>query len=198
MLHVAHEGTEIAVGHEDLLKYTGRKNVIAAALCYRLMKWMFSVLSPGQAPERSMLNFRIAFNGPGIIDCLEVVTRAQSQHRILFDPFIARPEAPPAPTGKFYFEASYGEQFCSALPRAENFPPDFVDQVNKFQEGGGTAAEQAAYLRMKEKFAARILTMPVEKLFRTWIWNEQVIDPVKLRRLTGTTGKPHEKLVESP
>ncbi|MCG8509619.1 MAG: hypothetical protein MI741_10380 [Rhodospirillales bacterium] len=189
MLHVAHEGTEIVIGHEDLLKYTGRHNVIAAALSYRLLKWMFSVLSPVIPPERSRLNFRIAFDGPGIIDCLEVVTRAQSQHRIHFDPLCARPEAPSAPNGKFYFEASYGEQFCAAYPRPNIFPANFVEKVELYQEGGGTAAEQAAYLRMKDRFAARILAMPLEQLFRIWVWEEQIIDPAKLRRLTGTTGK---------
>ena len=52
MLHIRHDGSEIAIGHDDLLKYTGRKNIIAAALSYRLMKWMFSVLSPDAPPER--------------------------------------------------------------------------------------------------------------------------------------------------
>jgi|GEM_PF-103808 len=176
MLHVRHEGAEIVIGHDDLLKYTGRKNIVAAALTYRLMKWMFSVLSPDEPPERSNLFFRVAFGGPGIIDCLEMVTRAQSENRLMVDPYCALEEAPKAIGGHFYFEASYGEQFCSAHPKAEIFPPDFIECVCLYQDGGGTATEQAAYLRMKENFAAKMLMMPIEALFSRWEWREEVID----------------------
>ena len=173
MLHVAHQGTTIAVDHDDLLKHTGRKNIVAAALCYRMMDWMFATLSPGSPPERSKLVFRVAFDGPGILDCLELVTGARSDRRIHFDPRCAEPGAPPAPVGQFYFEASYGERSCSVYPNRSIFPPRFVDQVRRFQEGGGTATEQSAYQQMKEAFAARILATPVDGLFRTRVWSDR-------------------------
>ena len=185
MLLVRHDGAEIAIGHDDLLKYTGRKNIIAAALSYRLMKWMFSVLSPDAPPERSLVNFRIAFGGPGIIDCLEMATRAQSENRLIVDPLCGFPDAPPAPDGRFYFEASYGNQFCSAFPRAEVFPPDFVELVCLYQEGGGTPSEQAAYLRMKNSFAARILMTPTDALFSQWTWEEQAFEAMQPVQLAG-------------
>lgn len=185
MLHVRHKGAELTIGHDDLLKYTGRKNIVAAALTYRLMKWMFSVLSPDEPPERSNLHFRIAFGGPGIIDCLEMATRAQSENRLVVDPYCMVAEAPKAPDGHFYFEASYGGLFCSAFPRQTVFPPDFVERVCLYQEGGGTEAEQTAYLRMKQNFSARILMMPVEGLFRRWVWEEQVLDTAISIRAAG-------------
>ena len=172
MLRVAHQGTEIAIGHDDLLRHTTGKNVVAAALCYRMMNWMFSALSPESPPERSRLLFRIAFDGPGIIDCLELVTGAKSDRRIRFDPHCAPPDAPPAPAGQFYFDASYGDRSCSAYPDRSVFPPSFVDQVRRFQDGGGTAAEQSAYQHMKEGFAAQILKTPVDSLFRTRVWSD--------------------------
>lgn len=185
MLHVRHNGTEIAVGHDDLLKYTGRQNIIAAAMSYRLMKWMFSVLSPDQPPERSNLRFRLGFGGPGLIDCFEMATRAQSEGRLSVDVNCALREAPPAPEGRFYFEASYGEKHCAAHPRAEIFPPDFVECVCLYQEGGGTAHEQDAYLRMKQDFAARILMSPAEALFCRWVWEEQDFNDAEPLRVTG-------------
>ena len=172
MLRVAHRGSEISISHDDLLEYTGRTNIIAAALCYRLMHWMFSVLSPGAPPERTQITFRIAFDGPGILDCLELVTGAKPDHRIHVDPLCAAPDAPPAPLGRFYFEATYGERSCSAYPNRSIFPPGFVDQVRRFQDGGGTQAEQSAYQHMKRAFATRILNTPVGGLFRTRAWSQ--------------------------
>ena len=180
MLRIAHQGTETAISHDDLLENASRSNVVAAALCYRMMGWMFSVLSPGSPLEPSGVVFRVAFNGPGIIDCLELVTKAKSDNRLQFDPSCAPPDAPSAPVGQFYFEASYGDRSCSVYPDPSIFPPRFVDQVRRFQDGGGTATEQSDYQRMKEAFAARILATPIDRLFRTRVWSGRTaIDPIE-------------------
>lgn len=179
MLRVAHRGSEISISHDDLLEHTSLNNVVAAALCYRLLHWMFSVLSPGKPPERSKIVFRVAFDGPGIIDCLELATGAKSDHRIHFDPRCAQPGAPLAPVGRFYFEATYNGRSCSAYPNPSIFPPGFVDKVRRFQEGGGTDSEQTAYQHMKQAFAARILKAPVGGLFYTRVWSERArVTPV--------------------
>ena len=55
MLRIRHHGNDLVIGHDDLLKYTGRKNIIAAALSYRILKWMLPALSPDRPPEREDL-----------------------------------------------------------------------------------------------------------------------------------------------
>ncbi len=173
MLRVAHHGSEIGFSYDDLLDYASRSNVVAAALCYRLLHWMFSGLSPGAPPERARIVFRVAFDGPGIIDCLGLVTGAKSDHRIHFDPRCAEPDAPLAPVGRFYFEATYGQWSCSAFPNPSIFPRGFVDRIRRSQDGSGTEAEQSAFRHMKQAFAARILNTPVGGLFYTRVWPER-------------------------
>jgi hypothetical protein len=170
MLRICHQGADLVIGHDDLLKYTGRKNIIAAALSYRVLKWMLPTLSPDRPPERRHLLFRLGFAGPGLIDCFEMATRAQSDGRLTVDPDGAPPEAPPAPSGRFYFEGTYRERGCSAFPLPGFFPPDFVQLVCLYQEGGGTRSEQAAYLAMKEDVAATILMAADNDLFSRWVW----------------------------
>lgn len=171
MLRVTRGGAIRAFRHADLLGHTGTANVVAAALCYRLMGWMFPALSPDGPPEACGLVFRVGFPGPGILDCLDLVTAARTDGRIAVDPDRAPPDAPPAPGGRFHFEADYGPRACAVHPQRSVFPPRFVDQVRRFQDGGGTAAEQAAYRRMKEAFAERLLAAPDEDLFSARVWS---------------------------
>lgn len=171
MLRVRHRGCDLVIGHDDLLKYTGRKNIIAAALSYRVLKWMLGTLSPGLPPEREDLRFRLGFAGPGLIDCFEMATRAQTDGRLDVDPDGASAQAPRAPSGRFYFEGAYRGRRCAVFPRADVFPPDFVELVCLYQEGGGTSHEQAAYLTMKEDVAASILMAADADLFRWRIWD---------------------------
>jgi len=170
MLRVRHHGCDLIIGHDDLLKYTGRKNIIAAALSYRVLKWMFATLSPETPPEREDLRFRLGFAGPGIVDCFEMATRAQTEGRLVVDPHGAPAAAPAAPSGRFYFEGTYRRSGCAVFPYAEFFPPDFVELVSLYQEGAGTRDEQAAYLAMKEDVATSILMAEGDDLFSRETW----------------------------
>lgn len=179
MLRVRHRGSNLVIGHDDLLKYTGRKNIIAAALSYRVLKWMFAALSPEEPPERDDLRFRLGFAGQGIIDCFEMAARAKTDGRLVVDPHGVPMEAPAAPGGRFYFEGTCRRRGCAVFPYADFFPPDFVEWVCLYQEGGGTRQEQAAYLAMKEEVAATILMAENDHLFNceTWTIDEDTARP---------------------
>ncbi len=171
MLQILEDRAVVALTHADLLACAGPENIVAAALCYRVVGWMLPALSPGAPPERSRLTFRVAFGGPGILACLRLVSGAETDDRVRVDPTCAPSDAPEAPEGRFYFEGGYGERFCSAYPLPAVFPRNFLDQVARFQEGGGTPSQQSAYQRVKRAFASRILARPTEILLRTRVWS---------------------------
>lgn len=167
MLQISDHQAVRLISHAALLQHAGDRNIVAAALCYRVLGWMLPVLSPRSPPRQSGLHFRVAFGGPGILDCLRLV----AGERVHVDPSCAPLDAPEAPEGRFYFEAAYGARLCSVYPRRAIFPRNFLDQVARFQEGGGTPSQQSAYQRVKRAFAGRLLARPAEDLFQTRVWS---------------------------
>ena len=74
---------DITLTRQDLLKYTTNANVIAAALMIRVSRYAFSLLSPQQPVMRRELYWSLGFPGPGIVDCVEILSHAVREGRCL-------------------------------------------------------------------------------------------------------------------
>lgn len=162
---VADRDGVVAIGRDDLVRYAGPGQVVASALCLRLFARAFADLSPAAPPERDRIRVLVAFPGDGILDCVEMITRARTRGRLIVDTEAGPPETPPALVGRFYFEIAVGEQAAGYRLREGYFSPAFVDQIVRLQDGGGTEHERAAYQAAKHELIGRMLGARDEDLF---------------------------------
>ncbi|MEF9943749.1 MAG: hypothetical protein RR758_06165, partial [Burkholderiaceae bacterium] len=138
---VAEPEGQLFFGRDDLLRYAGPSQLIASALVLRLLAQAFADLSPERPPLRSDIHVLTAFPGDGILDCVELVTRARTQGRLTINTEAGPPEASPALPGRFYFEVRIGSRARAYWPVAGIFTEEVRQRVLQFQDGHGTAAE---------------------------------------------------------
>lgn len=158
------EGT-LALGRDDLLKYTGPSQIIACALSYRLFHRAFADLSPEGPPMREAISVRTAFPGEGVLDCIEMITRARTGDRLHVDITMGPAEAPSAPVGRFYFEVTIRDRASAYWPRSGFFDDPFTSMVQRYQDGAGTTAEQQVYREFKHAIIARLMAATEDGLF---------------------------------
>ena len=170
-IQVAEREGIVAIGRDDLLKYTGPSQIIACTLAFRLFARAFADLSPHAPPRRERISVFTAFPGEGVLDCIEMITRARTRgERLVVDPDGGPSSAPPAPLGRFYFEIRIDDERDGAAGRAYwplpgYFDPPFVEWVTRFQEGEGTIAEQQEYIAFKHALIGRLMGAPDDALF---------------------------------
>ena len=157
---------EVAIGRDDLIRFSGPEQVVASALCLRLFGLALPELSPDVPPQRESVRVLTAFPGQGMLDGIEMITRARSRGALVIDPQAAPPEAPPAGVGRFYFVVSVGKRARGYMLAPELFTPEFLSQVARFQEGDGSEAERADYLAAKHELIGRLLGLPDGILWR--------------------------------
>lgn len=166
-ISVAEPEGQLVFGRDDLLRYAGPSQLIASAVVLRLLAQAFADLSPGQAPLRSEIHVLTAFPGDGILDCVELVTRARTQGRLIIDTEAGPAEAPPALPGRFYFEVRIGTRARAYWPVEGLFTDEFRQRVVQFQDGAGTPAELEDYLAFKHALIGRLLGAPDGRLFHS-------------------------------
>ncbi|MDQ2082856.1 hypothetical protein RA307_21940 [Xanthobacteraceae bacterium Astr-EGSB] len=155
----------VAIGRDDLVRYAGPAQIVASALCLRLFDRAFRDLSPDKPPHRDDIRVLVAFPGDGILDCVEMITRARTRGRLTIDVGAGPAEAPPALVGRFYFEIAIAGRRHGYRLADGFFTPAFVELVKRHQDGGGTPAEREEYQRAKHDLIGRLLGAADEALF---------------------------------
>ena len=129
VLRIKDRGTILEIGFEDLLKYHGRFYIGGVALAFKLLELAFRELTPNAIPDRERIGFTsgLGVHGPGVIDAVEMVTRAKTRGQLISDtdavqekPGIVAPEG----TGKYYFEIRYGDQNIGLAVKPGIIPED--------------------------------------------------------------------------
>lgn len=162
---------EIVLTREDLLKYATKENVIASALMIRLCRFAFGLLSPQEPVRRRELYWQVGFPGPGILDCVEMVSRAVREGRCLQNPTLTHPDtdAPTSLVGSFLFEINYRSKTLVVWPDRSVFDDEFRSQVSIWQAEEEGSEGYRSYLEYKEKKVQQIMAMPDEALFHS-VW----------------------------
>ena len=155
---------EIVIHREDLLKYTTRANVIAAALIMRVCNLAFPLLSPEGPVKRRELYWSLGFPGAGLVDCVEMISHAVREGRCMQRPVFNHPEAPLSLNGQMVFEITYGKECLQIWPDASVFDDEFRSQVADWQEREEATPGRDAFLRYKESKVRQIMTMPDAEL----------------------------------
>lgn len=160
---VTDQDGEIELSYADLLKYATQANVIASALMIRVCGLAFRLLSPDAPVQRRKLYWRLGFPGPGLVDCVEMISHAAREGRCLQQPEHHHPHAPFSINGQFVFEISYGDKTIVIWPDKSVFDDEFRKQVSAWQEEPASA-ERQAFLDYKMRKVETILSLPEEKL----------------------------------
>lgn len=160
---------EITLTRQDLLNYTGPANVIAAALMIRVCHHAFGLLSPGQPVRRRQLYWTLGFPGPGLVDCVEMISHAVREGRCLQKPVTDHPYAPMSLGGQFLFDIAYQGKCLRLWPSPAIFDDEFRENVRHWQEQPASV-ERDAYLHYKARKVEQLLKTPAEALFEVqWL-----------------------------
>lgn len=167
---VSDQDGDIEITREDLLKYATKANVIAAALMIRVSHYAFSLLSPTKPVIRRKLYWTLGFPGPGILDCVEMLSHAVREGRCLQKPTLENPDAPRSVLGQFLFEISYEDKTLQLWPDKTIFDDEFRTQVSKWQDAEPNTPEHNAYLQYKDNKVKTIMSLSNDVLFHLrWI-----------------------------
>jgi len=173
VLRVKDRGIILEIGFEDLLKYHGRFYIGGVALAFKLLELGFRELVPDATPDRELIGFTsgLGLHGPGVIDAVEMVTRARTRGQLITDtnsiqgkPGIIAPDG----TGKYYFEVSYGETKIGVAVKPGIIPDEFMELSRKNHAEIITEAEKIRLQEVKECLAAEIVASAPEKLFEVY------------------------------
>ena len=162
---------DIVLTREDLLKYTTRENVIASALMIRLCRFAFSLLSPLEPVRRRELYWQVGFPGPGILDCIEMVSHAVRDGRCMQNPTLIHPgaDAPASLVGSFLFEIGYRGKTLVVWPDKSVLDDEFRSQVATCQTAEEGSEGYSVYLEYKAKKVQQIMVTMDDALFHcTW------------------------------
>jgi len=165
---IAERGIPIPVTREHLTLYSGPSQIIATALMFRLFGRAIADLAPEGPPERTDIAVLTAFPGPGVMDCIEYVTRARTMDdgRFAVDLKAGPVEAPEALPGKHYYEVEICGKRRGYWPVDGYFDKTFLTMVSRYQAGHNSPEHEAAYQAYKHEFIGRLLGASEDSLFR--------------------------------
>lgn len=160
------------ISYEDMIKYHGRFNIGGVAISYKVLELAFSKLSPEQIPAREKINFvsGMGLAGMGLIDGVEMVTRAWTRGRMKADDKLATriPALDLPDGGKYYYEMEYeGRKIAMAL-KDGLIPEEFMVLTRKAKAGKINPEEAQRLQVVKEDIAAALMSTDPEELF-DWV-----------------------------
>ncbi len=155
--------------YEDMVKYHGRFHIGGVALAFKVLQMAFSILTPQHPPERDKIGFLSGLgpNGRGIIDGVEMVTRARSRGKMVLDLEAVRDkEGPRAPNGgRYYFEVEYDGRKVGLAMKPGLTSPEFAALSRKAKALTLTQDEARRLRLLREELAASILSKEPGELF---------------------------------
>ena len=170
LIQVRDQQDILSFSFDDLVKYHGRFNIGGAAMAFRMLAAGFARLSPDVAPERKQISFKsgLGEKGNGVIDAVEMVTRAKTRSCLTLEQtWLADKPGPATPDGlgKYYFELSVdGNQLGFEL-RSGLIQAEFIELTCKLHAETITEHEQQRLRQIKEYLALTILAAPLTDLF---------------------------------
>lgn len=168
-IYVRDQETVIAISYPEMLKYHGRAYVAGVAIAYKLLESALPSLAGKEIMPRDKISILLGVNGPGIIDGIEMVTRANTQGRLTVDQRIAfdkdAPDAADGKGGKYYFEVACKGKKVSLTLKHGLIPAEFIELSHKVYAGTITAEEAIKLQKLKEEIAAFLMASAAGDLF---------------------------------
>ena len=155
---------------DDLVKYHGRFNIGGVAMAFRIMEEGLARLSPNQPLERNQISFKsgLGGKGTGVIDAIEMVTRAKTRGCLTLEQtWLSGKPGPATPDGrgKYYFELTVDDKQLGFELQSGLIPAEFIELIRKLHAQTISEAEQQRLRQIKESLALTILAAPLANLF---------------------------------
>ncbi|WP_371377899.1 hypothetical protein [Sporomusa aerivorans] len=168
MLCMKDHNTLLHITYEDMIKYHGRSFIGGVAMAYKLLELVSAVLTDGTL-VRGRFQIVLGVNGPGIVDGIEMATRAKTLGLLSIDQQIARdkdaPSAADGQDGKYYFIVTYAGRTMIVWLRHGLVPQEFLDLADKTHDGTITATETERLQHLKEEIAVFFIAREALSLF---------------------------------
>lgn len=168
MITVKDNDTIFPITYDDMVKYHGRSFIAGVAMAYKLLELICAVMAD-DILIRGKLKIVLGVNGPGIIDGIELATRAKSRGTLAVDQQITQgkpaPDAADGQGGKYYFEIEYAGKQMTVMLKQGLVPQEFLDLAAKTHEGTITELETVRLQQLKEEIAADFMTMEAKTIF---------------------------------
>jgi hypothetical protein len=169
VLRIMDRDTLLEISYEDLIKYHGRWHIGGVAIAYKLMELGFALLSPGVIPRRGSFSFASALGeaATGVLDGVEMVTRARSRGNMTADPALGQKADAPSSAngGKFYFELGYQDRKLGLALAPGLVPDEFIALSKAALSGSLDAGGKHRLQEVKEQLAAALMSREADSLF---------------------------------
>ncbi|MBP2634575.1 MAG: hypothetical protein H6Q72_482 [Firmicutes bacterium] len=168
MICVKDHNNLLHISYDDIIKYHGRTFIAGAAMAYKLLELLSSILTDGIL-ERDKFHIILGVNGPGIIDGIEMVTRAKSRGALTINQEIVRgkdaPLAADGAGGKYYFVVTYADKRLTVWLQHGLIRQEFLDLATKTHDGTITSIENKRLQQLKEELATLLISRDASDLF---------------------------------
>ena len=160
VIEVQEQGRPVAFSFGEMLRYSGPGSPGGVALGFKVMERAFSLLEPDGLVERREVTVETAFQGPGVRDACEMVTRSLTEGRYVVDPELERPERGHT-LRTFAFQVGYRDRRLFLLLRPGLVTDEFVRLA---QTPDLTAEELQHFTALKQALADRLMGMPADEV----------------------------------
>lgn len=168
VISVKDHDTILHIAYQDMIKYHGRSFIAGVAIAFKLLELVTDKLADGEL-RRDRISVVLGVNGPGIIDGIEMVTRAKSRGMLSIDQRIAQgkdaPDAADGRGGRYYFEFTYNGEKMAVSLKAGLITPEFLNLATKTHNGTISGPEEKRLQQIKEELAELIMGKKATDIF---------------------------------
>lgn len=151
------------LSYDDAITYHGRFHRAGVALGWKFLQASMDALGISELP-RFRTTLIVGATPPGVIDCLEFVTRAFSRQRAIVDPGFG--DGPCICGGTLSFAIKTDAGTVSASVRENVIPGDFSQTARRIGAGICAAEEEEAWRKRSSVLASEFMATGAEELFR--------------------------------
>lgn len=146
---------------DDMLRYSGPGSPGGVAHGFKVLERGLPLLGPAGPPQRREITVRTPFEGPGVRDAVELVTRAATGGRYLVEPSLARPERGPT-MERFVFELGYRDRTATLIVCEGVVPDEFIELATT---EGLSQEQQARFAQLKLEVLDRVMELPADEVY---------------------------------
>lgn len=160
-LEVVDQGRLLGYTFQDLMNYHGPQAPGGVAHAFKVLERALPLLDADGPVERREISVQTPFEGPGVRDGFEMVTRAVSDGRYLLDPALARVERGPT-LERYVFVLGYRNRAVTLLVRDGLVTDEFMALARKADR---SAEEERHLTVLKQEMADRLLARPAVEVY---------------------------------
>lgn len=151
----------LAFSIDDMLNYSGPGSPGGVAHGFKVLERGLPLLDPSGPLQRREISVRTPFEGPGVRDAVELVTRAATCGRYVVEPSLARTERGPT-MERFVFELGYRDRTVTLIVCDGVVPDEFIELATT---EGLSQEQQVRFAQLKLEVLDRVMGLPADEVY---------------------------------